>query len=727
MRDHLERELVKFEVGPTLPLEQWSQKLFERYRTIRGAVSRYLATEAEDRAARFDRGLHPREWQQGDKVFRKESRGVASKFIPRNAGPYRVAQVLSSHKVVLDKMDGEAAFSYPVPIAELIYVPERRGAPSVDFEKSGSRSLGGMLQNKDDGEAPIPGSRAKFAKLGPGAYVVYKAPVAGTPKSIIVGRLVENMVHEGAMKLRRYVGVWGQTRVKWTVSEQDDIVRYQQVVREVSLHRDGATSYSDLRALENGRYELQASQELIAVCDEILPWLLSVEATVPIQDQRQQDGVEGASSRHASTPVEAMGGYLNRKDQVYVCQPDGLVVSDSGALAHIEKPTSVRSERRWLAAVRACGAKLNDTLGIVSPGAVVKFDAGERQVSAFQRALKGISIVDVACFVPPESTPLLDLPMWIAKAVDSCSHAVLAVYTAGSVAVYSMRTWEEMGGLCKELPYGEYYVVLGCKPARGATEFSYAAQTGPPAFSGTQSGSVDVPEQDGVPHVKRWDGDPRPSVLVSDEWRAKAKDGKFAEVRIPMECYVGAPAVCPRSNAEYAEACVKDLMFPPGDISTVTAEHRATYPDLLDIELVAAADMIRRKAAVMWREDTPQTTVAGFLHDLVVKGGPISLPPICRRGEAADWVEEKIRKDYARGQLMPGNSAWGSPAFRVSAKGRKDRMVVDYRRLNSLTERATFLMPSAEGVKTRVAGSKWFSTADSASTRSRTPPLLRKS
>ena len=89
---------------------------------------------------------------------------------------------------------------------------------------------------------------------------------------------------------------------------------------------------------------------------------------------------------------------------------------------------------------------------------------------------------------------------------------------------------------------------------------------------------------------------------------------------------------------------------------------------------------------------------------MVIKGGPISLPPICRRGEAADWVEEKIRKDYARGQLEPGSSPWGSPAFRVSAKGRKDRLVV--------AERATFLMPSAEGVKTRVAGSRWFSTAD---------------
>jgi hypothetical protein len=27
MRDHLERELVRFDVGPMLPLEEWAQKL----------------------------------------------------------------------------------------------------------------------------------------------------------------------------------------------------------------------------------------------------------------------------------------------------------------------------------------------------------------------------------------------------------------------------------------------------------------------------------------------------------------------------------------------------------------------------------------------------------------------------------------------------------------------------------------------------------------------------
>ena len=43
MRDHLERELVRFDIGSQIPLEEWSKRLFERYRYVRGSVSRYLA------------------------------------------------------------------------------------------------------------------------------------------------------------------------------------------------------------------------------------------------------------------------------------------------------------------------------------------------------------------------------------------------------------------------------------------------------------------------------------------------------------------------------------------------------------------------------------------------------------------------------------------------------------------------------------------------------------
>ena len=131
------------------------------------------------------------------------------------------------------------------------------------------------------------------------------------------------------------------------------------------------------------------------------------------------------------------------------------------------------------------------------------------------------------------------------------------------------------------------------------------------------------PEQIEVPHVKRWEGEPEPSTQTADEWRAKARAGDFGSVRIPMECYVGDPSECPRSTTAYSEACLIDLKLPVG--GEVSAEHRAAFPDLTDVEILATADMMRRKATVMWREDTPQTTVVGFLHDMVVKGGPISL------------------------------------------------------------------------------------------------------
>ena len=106
------------------------------------------------------------------------------------------------------------------------------------------------------------------------------------------------------------------------------------------------------------------------------------------------------------------------------------------------------------------------------------------------------------------------------------------------------------------------------------------------------------PEVIEVPHVKRWEGEPEPSTQMADEWRAKARAGDFGSVRIPMECYVGDPAECPRSTAAYAEACLVDLKLPVG--REVNAEHRAAFPDLTDVEILATADMMKRKAAVMW-------------------------------------------------------------------------------------------------------------------------------
>ena len=144
---------------------------------------------------------------------------MLSKLVPRNSGPFLISQVLSNHKVVLSKMDGELAFNYPVPIAELIRVPFRDPkAPQVDFETpSAHKSLGASLRsNQEEGAAGATVAKSKFALVGPGAYVAYKPPVAESPKSVIVGRVIENNVSQAMMKIQRYQGKWVLSRVRWS-------------------------------------------------------------------------------------------------------------------------------------------------------------------------------------------------------------------------------------------------------------------------------------------------------------------------------------------------------------------------------------------------------------------------------------------------------------------------------------------------------------------------------
>ena len=295
------------------------------------------------------------------------------------------------------------------------------------------------------------------------------------------------------LKLTRYDGAWGHTRVRWTRTEHHDTPRYAQVVREVALHRDGAISYGDLRALERGNWELQAAQEIIAISDEScsqepLQWL--VQGMFEQQSARESPLVDALRSpgtapegtiRPPAEQIESGFEYI-RKEQVFVCQPDGLVLNDHGRASPVARPialepASMRSEKRWLAAVRACGEDLKPTALLIGPGAYVQFECAERRVSAFQRILKGISILGAVCFIPPEHRPQRSTSGWIASLLPPCPNVILAAYAAGAVAVYEMRTWEEMQALGAEIPHGEYYVCLGCKAARGGDGQSYFSKS----------------------------------------------------------------------------------------------------------------------------------------------------------------------------------------------------------------------------------------------------------
>ena len=91
-------------------------------------------------------------------------------------------------------------------------------------------------------------------------------------------------------------------------------------------------------------------------------------------------------------------------------------------------------------------------------------------------------------------------------------------------------------------------------------------------------------------------------------------------------------------------------------------------------------------------EGSPRTTVRFVQHDTVPVGPPVKLPPHNLKGEAAQWVDEKLEDEVRRGQLERGASPWGSPPFPTKEmpehkKQRKRRIVVDYRRVNARTRR----------------------------------------
>ena len=41
------------------------------------------------------------------------------------------------------------------------------------------------------------------------------------------------------------------------------------------------------------------------------------------------------------------------------------------------------------------------------------------------------------------------------------------------MAVYSARSWAELGAICRELPHGEFYLALLCRPTRAEADVSY--------------------------------------------------------------------------------------------------------------------------------------------------------------------------------------------------------------------------------------------------------------
>ena len=90
------------------------------------------------------------------------------------------------------------------------------------------------------------------------------------------------------------------------------------------------------------------------------------------------------------------------------------------------------------------------------------------------------------------------------------------------------------------------------------------------------------------------------------------------------------------------------------------------------------------------------------------------------KGEAAQWVDDRLEEEVQRGQLVRGPSAWGSAPFPTKEmpnhkRARKRRLVVDYRRVNARVKRSTYYCRRSTDVLAAAVGSVWYTFVDAVS------------
>ena len=172
-------------------------------------------------------------------------------------------------------------------------------------------------------------------------------------------------------------------------------------------------------------------------------------------------------------------------------------------------------------------------------------------------------------------------------------------------------------------------------------------------------------------------------------WKAKGDARDWDSVRANLEVYALAGEKVsedPRRTEAYRDLVWEGLKIEPGP----------TRPGLTAADIAAIKEVVRRKAAGFWAEGTTRTTVRKFAHDCIPTGPPVSSQPHALKGEAAQWVDDRLEEEVQRGQLVRGPSAWGSAPFPTKEmpnhkRARKRRLVVDYRRvINARVKRSTY-------------------------------------
>jgi hypothetical protein len=101
-------------------------------------------------------------------------------------------------------------------------------------------------------------------------------------------------------------------------------------------------------------------------------------------------------------------------------------------------------------------------------------------------------------------------------------------------------------------------------------------------------------------------------------------------------------------------------------------------------------------------------------HEIRLREG-VKIPPVCPHRfspKDREILNGEVSALLARGLIRPSKSEFSASAFIARSEGRKDRMVIDYRALNSITIKDKFPLPHLEDMLQAVSNSVFFSKLD---------------
>ena len=102
-----------------------------------------------------------------------------------------------------------------------------------------------------------------------------------------------------------------------------------------------------------------------------------------------------------------------------------------------------------------------------------------------------------------------------------------------------------------------------------------------------------------------------------------------------------------------------------------------------------------------------------FKHRIKLKADEIvSMRPYTVPFRLIPTLKEEINRLLDQKITSPSNSSFASPAFIIPKKNGKLRMVIDYRKLNSITEKESYPLPRIRDILSELHGSKFFTQID---------------